>query len=395
MPRLDKFPAFSLIACAVLATGCASTPQQPAVPAIAAAPAVDPAALARAEAEKHAAAEKARADALEMKLKQAEADAARARADASQRAPAPAPDTGLFPPDAQPGHCYARVLTPPQLRTVTETVTVKEASERLVSEPAVYKDAPEQVLVREASKRIETVPAVYETITESVLVKPAGKRLVEVPAVYRTESERVVDEPAHTDWKRGPAGSVPASLAAGGRVLDTQTVGTGEVMCLVEVPATYKTITRQVLVSAAHTEEVEVPAEYQTVQRQVVKSPASTREVDIPAEYRTVTKRVLVTPAQTRHIPIPAETRDVTHTEQVGTPKLGWTNVLCDVNATHSTIQGLQARLHKAGYYSGPLNGTITPATQSAVNAFARDNKLPYGTNFISTDVMKSLGMSL
>jgi len=38
---------------------------------------------------------------------------------------------------------------------------------------------------------------------------------------------------------------------------------------------------------------VEIPATYKTISKQVLKTPASTRSRDIPAEYRTVQKRVV------------------------------------------------------------------------------------------------------
>ena len=45
-------------------------------------------------------------------------------------------------------------------------------------------------------------------------------------------------------------------------------------MCLVEVPATYKTVTKTVLKTPATTRKVETPAEYTTVRKQVMKTPA-------------------------------------------------------------------------------------------------------------------------
>ena len=50
---------------------------------------------------------------------------------------------------------------------------------------------------------------------------------------------------------------------AGGRVDD-------DVMCLVEVPAEYRTVTTASRKTPASTCEIEIPAEYRTVTRQVV-----------------------------------------------------------------------------------------------------------------------------
>ena len=65
------------------------------------------------------------------------------------------------------------------------------------------------------------------------------------------------------------------------------------VTCLVEVPATYKTITKQERVGCAAgymdegndcVRKVDVPAEYGTRRMKVIKTPATTREIEIPAE---------------------------------------------------------------------------------------------------------------
>jgi len=116
----------------------------------------------------------------------------------------------LFPPNARPGECYARILLPEK-----------------------YTSAEERVLVKEAS----------ETVSERVMVRAASKKIVKVPATFRTVSERVLDKPAYTVWKKGS----PSNFGSGANVVSQSVNGTGEVMCLVEVPASYKTISKQVV----------------------------------------------------------------------------------------------------------------------------------------------------
>ncbi|MGB8327966.1 MAG: peptidoglycan-binding domain-containing protein [Steroidobacteraceae bacterium] len=338
--------------------------------------------------------QKARIDALDGQLRQCQADTQAAQS-AAAAALEKARSSELFPPDAEPGHCYARVITAPPTETTTETVVVREASEKIEIVPAVYEDAAEQVLVKEATKRLEIVPAVYETRSDEVVVKPAGKKLVKIPPTYKTVTEQVLVRPAYTSWKRGPAGTPVATLAGGGKVLESQTVGTGEVMCLVEVPAEYKTVSRTVLDQPGRTNEVEVPAQTVRVSKQVMKTPASTREVEVPAVYKTVKVRKLVKPAEERRTPVPAVTQQVTKSVVKGEPKLSWASVLCDVNATRTNVAAIQSKLRVAGYYRGEANGAMGHGTMEAVNKYARDKGLPYGQNFIAIDVVKSLGLKL
>jgi len=141
----------------------------------------------------------------------------------------------LFPPNAQPGQCWSRVLTPAKFVTNSERVLVKPESESISILPAKYEPATERVLVKEESTKLVAVPATYKTVTERVMVRPASTRLKTIPAQYETETNRVLEKAAHTTWKRGD-GFRSSSLQTR---IDN---GTGEVMCLVEVPATYKTV---------------------------------------------------------------------------------------------------------------------------------------------------------
>ncbi|MEO0366832.1 MAG: peptidoglycan-binding domain-containing protein [Pseudomonadota bacterium] len=326
---------------------------------------------------------------LERQLKSREQELAAARR-ASDQAPMPAPvSSELFPPNAEPGHCYARILTPATYKTTTETVLAKEASERVEIIPAQYETVKERVLVKEASSRLEIVPAVYETVSERVLIKPATTRIEQIPATYRTESERVLVTPARTEWKRGPA----TTLSRTGEVLDSRTTDTGEIMCLVEVPAVYKTVSRQVVDRAASTREITIPAEYKMVEKRVLKTPATTREVVIPAEYGSVDTVRVVSDAKERRIAIPAEYTTVTKREKVSEDVLDWREVVCDVNLNRANVSELQTALKKAGYYKGPLDGIIGPMTLSAANSYARAKQLPVGTNYIAIDTIEKLGL--
>lgn len=170
-----------------------------------------------------------------------------------------APDD-LFPPNPVPGHCYARVLLPATYDVSEEQVLVKAAEQKFEIDEARYEWVEEAVLVKEASTRLETVPAVYETVTAQVLVKPEGKKLITVPAKYETSTQRILDKPAHTVWKRGK-GPIDNALKT------AYDESTGEVMCLVEIPATYRTIEKRTLVTPESVQEVLTPAEYKMVSK--------------------------------------------------------------------------------------------------------------------------------
>lgn len=140
----------------------------------------------------------------------------------------------------------------------------------------VYRSELQRVLTKAPSVQIEVNPAVYETVEERIVVKEASQRIVDMPAIYRTEQERVLIEPARSVWKpgRGPVE----------RIDDT----TGEIMCLVELPARYETVSRTVLDTPASSRIEQVPAEYKTYTVQRLVTPASERRVDVEAQYTNV-----------------------------------------------------------------------------------------------------------
>lgn len=375
-----------------------------------------------------------------------------------------------MPTNAKAGQCFAKVVRPATFRSVTERKLVKEASERietvpakyetvkekvLVKEaserieivppvykavkvrvqseevqevvPAVYDTVKEKVLVKEASTRLEEVPAVYGEVEEKVLVKPASRKATEVPAVYETITEKKLVREAYTTWKPGTQTNIQKVDEA-----------TGQIMCLVEVPAVYEDVSRQIVKTPATVRYEDVPAEYTTVKKTVLKTPATTRTIQIPAEYaeREVTKLVkpattvtkvvpvdyereimtVVQPATEKRIPIPAEyaerevTRLVAAAKEVRVPipaeytdmpkevmvcpvQTYWTEVLCDVNATPAKVTEIQNALRKAGYYNGASNGELDGATMQAIADFQKAKGLPVD-GFVNIATVNALGVS-
>lgn len=287
----------------------------------------------------------------------------------------------LLPPNAKPGECYARLFIPPVYKTETEQVLKKQASETLEIIPAQYKWVEERVLVKEASERLEIVPAEYEWVEEKVMVEPAMTKIEEIPAEYEWVEEKVLDKPAHTVWKKG-AGPVQKINHS-----------TGEIMCLVEVPATYKTIKKRLLKSPPKTHKVEIPAKYKTFKKQILKTPPTVKKVAIPAEYTTVKVKKLVSAAQEKRTPIPAEYQEVKKTKKVAEGRMEWRPILCQTNMTPVLITALQEALQRAGYNPGPIDGSVGFQTLTAVESFQREKGLASGG--LTMETLKALGVQL
>lgn len=287
----------------------------------------------------------------------------------------------MLPPNAQPGHCYARVLIPAEYTQGSETITARAASQRIDVTPAKYEFVEERVMLQEASTRLEIVPASYKTVSERVMIEPEKTELREIPAVYENTSERILVKPAYTTWKKG-RGPVE-------RLNDS----TGEIMCLVEVPAEYKTVSKKVVKTPARTVEDVTPAKYKTVQKRVVAVAETTTEVAVPAKYETVKVRKLVTPAKTQTIDIPAKYETVATRKQVTDSRLEWREILCDTNTTPGLVARLQTALNSAGYDAGPADGFMGNQTLAALKSYQRANNMPGGQ--LTLGVLQKLDVAL
>jgi len=170
--------------------------------------------------------------------------------------------SGVALDQAQPGDCYKEYYQPIQFVKVTE-----------------------EIMVKAETNQTKVLPPQFEDINKSVVIKPASKEIVEVPAVYEEVEEKVLVEPERTVWKKGQN---PAQKVSG---------ATGEIMCLVTMPAKYKTIKKRILKSPATTKEIEVPEETKVIAAKKLLTDTQLEKIPVPAEYITVTKEQIETNA--------------------------------------------------------------------------------------------------
>ncbi|MEL6569581.1 MAG: peptidoglycan-binding domain-containing protein [Pseudomonadota bacterium] len=297
-----------------------------------------------------------------------------------------------MPPSADPGECFARVLIPETTEVVTEQVVDRPEATEIQVIPATFETVTEQVLVKEETIEYRTIPATYETITEQVLIEPEKTETIVVPAQFETYTEQVLVRPAYTTWKPG-AGLFGRGAAGTGTQPgsgETQ-VATGELLCRVEVPAVYDTVSRTRLVTPETTETRVIPARYETVTKQVVATPPQVVEEVIPAIFDTVEVRRQVTAPREEVITIPATFKTIEKRVVTGGGGLEWREVLCDTNASPAKIREVQSALTAAGYQT-PTDGAFGPATLRSMEAFQRANGLPIG--YLTVSTVQALGVN-
>lgn len=286
----------------------------------------------------------------------------------------------LTPPNPKAGECYARVLTPAKYETRSETIQSVAPSQRIETTKARYVHDNRRVIATEESTRLVVVPATFKTVTETVVVQEASTRLVKTAASFRNVSEKVLVSPEREEWKRG-RGPI--------QKIDTLT---GEIMCLVKVPAVYKTITRRVVDAPASVRTIEVPAKTKTITRRVVDTPATTRTVVVPATYKTLHVHKLEQPATQRVVEIPGKTRTISKRIKVLDSQLEWRSILCETNTNGDVVRRLQRALKAENYNPGPIDGILGRETMAAVNKYQKANDLASGQLTIAT--LSKLGVS-
>ena len=287
---------------------------------------------------------------------------------------------GLTPPNPKAGECYARVLTPARYETRSQTIETMAPSQRIETTKAEYVHANQRIAIQAASTKLVVIPATFKTVTETIVVHEASQRLIKSAATFRTVTEKVMVKPARTEWKKGK-----------GPIQKIDSI-TGEIMCLVEVPVEYKTITKRIIDQPASVRSVEVPAKTKTITRRVVDQAATTREVAVPAIYKEIHIHKISQPAVQRTIDIPGKTQTISQRVMVQSSQLEWRSILCETNTNGDVVRRLQRALKAENYNPGPIDGILGRETLAAVNGYQKANGLASGQLTIAT--LRKLGVS-
>ena len=268
-------------------------------------------------------------------------------------------------------------IVPAEYETITEQVLDKEAYTVLSVVPAEYETVTEQVLSKEAYSTLSTAPAQYETITEQVLTQEAGTRIERVAAQYETVTERIQTAAASTRWEKRKADRNCLSANPDDCL----------VWCLVEVPAQYRNITKQVRKACGPgytasgddcIRTIEVPATYGTKSYQKLVTPASSNKTDIPAKYTTRTYRKLVSPARTVAKEMPATYKTYSYQKLVKPASTVTQEIPARyetvshqklVTPATTTVQEIPAQYATRSYQKlvSPAAATIAPCGKSSV----------------------------
>lgn len=289
-------------------------------------------------------------------------------------------NSSLTPPNAKAGECYAKLLTPAQYETNTEekllTSTVKKLK---VTEP-IYEMVEYSILEKAESFKYVLIPATYKCVENRVMVEPEKTTYQVIPATFKEIEETIMIAPAQQVWKKGKG------------LISKINNHTGDIMCLIEEPAQYKTIKTTVVDEPARTEKIVIPALYKNIKAKEIATDARYEKVIIPATYKTIKVQELVTAAEVLSEESPETYQTITTTSMSKAEEFQWERILCETNTNANVVKNVQQALADQNYNPGKIDGVYGNNTQNALTAFQNDNHLASGA--LTLETLDALGVN-
>lgn len=287
--------------------------------------------------------------------------------------------SSLIPPNAKAGECYAKVLIPATYKTEESKEILNASVNKIEVTKPEFKTVEKKMIDKAASFKYEFKPATYKCMKNTILIEPEKTTLKVIPATYKEIEKKVLISKAREYWKKGNG---PITK------IDHHT---GDIMCLIKVPAKYKIVKSKVIDKPTRTEKVVVPAVTKSIKVKTIKTEASYEKIAIPATYKTITIQELVKKAEV----IKTKTEPTYHTiskTTLETPEeLKWERILCQTNTSGDIMKSIQNQLISKNYDPGLVDGIYGVETQAALTKFQKDNKLATGA--LTIESLDALGV--
>lgn len=193
-----------------------------------------------------------------------------------------------------PNVCYGKVKIDAKWAIKKERHLVSPESKTAVNIPARYEWTNKTVVVKPAFVKHIKVAPVYKTVWDNVVVVPQRSKQECKAAQWAWREKKVLVKKAHKVWKKQYKDPTKVQSHSG--------KPTGEVMCVVDVPAVWNTVKEKYLQSPRKCWNRVIPPVYSKRERKVVEKPAYTRTVPVPAVTKVVEYKKLVEAARTKYL---------------------------------------------------------------------------------------------
>jgi len=185
------------------------------------------------------------------------------------------------------------MVTPPTTRTidipavtkvVKKRVMVTPPTTRVIEIPEVTTTVKKVVVDTPATTRVIDIPEVTKVVKKTVMVTPPTTREIEVPAVTKTFKKRVMVTPPTTRTIEIPEVTTTVN----------KTIPPVETANTIAIPEVTTTMKKTVMTVPPTTRSIKSDEKYGSIKKTVLEKEAYSDEVPVPAKYKTVTKEVLV-----------------------------------------------------------------------------------------------------
>lgn len=285
-------------------------------------------------------------------------------------------------PYAQPGKCYAKCFIPDQYETITDQIILKEAHTIYQAQAATYDTIQLTITEKPAYTTLILQAPIFEIQTLQMPVSDTLGQWHYTPPTFETMTEQILTQPANLVWQKQTTATNCSNSS------DDKAC---YIWCLVEKPAQYRTIQRQIVKTPARLTYKQIPPRYITLQKAILKQAARIDTQYIAAQTRQIETLKLQTPATQIAVDIPAEYSSVTRKKLI---KAGgftdYIELICEIVCFRRSVVRIQEALKALGYHV-PIDNIVGPSTRAAIIDFQKKNNLPVGN--LNIETLRKLGV--
>lgn len=267
--------------------------------------------------------------------------------------------------------CQVQVIVPARFQAASEKIVTREASPDFSSTPVQLGYGEKKVKVSDAYVEYEIIPARFEEVSEEVEIERERVEIESLPATYRTETKHLKVKDSSVQWNP----TCPP-------VTDGTNIPPN---CLLETPAEYRDITRELVEMPARTVKKTIPGKTKTITRKVLVEPAKVVRKEIPAVYETVQLSRVDQPAEVSTIPGQEQSETIAVQRKVQPERFLSMPALCENALDSDAISLIQQALQQQGYYAGTPDGRLDIKTRTALTRFQQENQLASGAITLAT----------
>lgn len=291
-------------------------------------------------------------------------------------------------PNPEYGKCYVKCINQDRMETVTDSILIQPDPEQYPNLQPIYETKTEEILVKKGSFKMVSTPSTFETYKDSIPVEETTL----APNLYETFTHRVQLSPESGKWVILARDFIEKHACLYDKINPSEC----EIVCFEKVPPTYETITRKEIKSNTKiTDDAKINTVYKTIEKSILKKSSALKMIESPAEYQTVSRQVIVAYKNGEELITPKYiTTTKKKAKKATNEEEEWSEITCHTGFDMALIKAVQQALKDRGYYEGPINGIDNLSTRRALKNFQIKEGIPVcGGIATSPKLLRALGL--